>query len=214
MGRMNVVLKRWIRYFLPIQCVECGDAQFEVLCAVCQTTMLETSAVSLSLEGIDRVAALFRYSGSIKALIHHIKFGPSREGAALLAAVAHRRGSVLPLGDYDWIIPIPGSTARERLRGFCLPDLIFRPMVVTAGGRMSPILRRIRETRPLFELGASERKAEVAGIFSVSPQFVSLGESVLLVDDIVTSGATAQSAADTLRRAGAGRVDLLTVAAA
>ena len=211
---MNPMLKRWIRYFLPIQCVACGEAQSEVLCSVCQAVVLETSEVAFSLDGIGRVAALFQYSGPVKALIHHIKFGPSREGASLLATMSNQKGSVLPLGDYDWVIPIPGSASRERVRGFCLSELIFRPMVVTAHGTMSPILTRLCETRPLFDLGVVERKIEVAGIFSVSPQFVSHGETVLLVDDIVTSGATAQSAAKPLRQAGASRVDLLTVAAA
>lgn len=205
-------LIRWLRYFLPVRCVGCGSPQHDLICAHCREAILGSPRCEAELEGIDRTTAFFVYEGPLKSLIHEAKFGPSIEAAMMLSDVALQRGIESVSVDYNWVIPIPGSRDRIRRRGFDLPKLLFTPLIVGLGARLHSVMIRTRETRALFGLGALARRDELAGVFSVPPGLIRPGDRVLVVDDIVTSGATVQEVARYLKQQGAMRVDVMAVA--
>ena len=103
------------------------------------------------------------------------------------------------LQKYDVICCVPTSPERKAERGFDVPCEIF---AFLDSKKWQPILlKRVRNTIPLFDLEPSLRKQEVAGCFAVEDSV--LGKSVLICDDIFTTGSTMCEAAESLRKAGA-----------
>lgn len=122
------------------------------------------------------------------------------------------------LDGLDWradaIIPIPLSEQGFSERGYNQVDLIAHPLARLIGWQYLPrALRRSRHTRSQVGLEGAERRKNVLGAFMAEARHVS-GKTILLVDDIATTGATLSSASASLMEAGAGKVYSLTVAKA
>ena len=199
-----------LRYLLPPKCLACGTAQRHLLCHPCAVTIIPDSPTPEIPPSIRTVHALYTYGGAVRSLLHHSKFNNSKESAFILSAIIAGQLPILP--DYDLVIPIPGSASRERRRGFSIPDILFQTLLRQRGYMVSPIMTRIRDTRPLFELSRDQRIRELEDVFRVALQYVPVGGRVLLYDDILTTGATAEASARVLLNAGVGSVDLVVAA--
>jgi ComF family protein len=111
----------------------------------------------------------------------------------------------------ELVVPVPLHRWRLRSRGFNQSALIARE----SGRRWQlPVqqmaLRRVRATPPLKGMSAGQRRTAVAGAFRVDPVCDLDGRTILLIDDVLTSGSTAEARAKALRKAGAGRVELIS----
>jgi ComF family protein len=156
-----------------------------------------------------RAAAL--YEGGLRDALHAFKFGGRRALAGPLGDLAAEQcvGS-LPDG-IDALVPVPLARERERERGYNQAALLARRI----GRRLAVPTRagwlvRTRATRPQSDLSAAERRANVRGAFRAREP--AAGRHVLLIDDILTTGATLDACALALSAAGARRVGVLTVA--
>ena len=156
------------------------------------------------------------YEGVLRDLLHALKYDGRRSLAPRLAALVRERcGSVLD--GADALVPVPLHPRREWRRGFNQADVIARDLGV-------PIwrpLRRRRHTSSQSTLSASDRWSNVAGAFDLRRRFRAHGRSstlagacVVLVDDVQTTGATLQTCAELLERAGVREVRAVTVARA
>jgi ComF family protein len=115
----------------------------------------------------------------------------------------------------DVVIPVPLHPRRLRWRGFNQSVLLAREVSRVCGAPMDPfVLLRSRETPPQTELSEQERRRNVRGAFAVNPENPLEERTVLLVDDVYTSGATVNECSRALRRAGAKEVHVLTLARA
>ena len=112
----------------------------------------------------------------------------------------------------DLVVPVPLAAGRLRQRGFNQAALLAEQVVLTVGGRvLADALERT--TRPAQQtLTAVERLANLSGAFACPRPADVLGKRVLLVDDVVTTGATVSACADTLAEAGARRISVLAFA--
>jgi len=109
------------------------------------------------------------------------------------------------------VVPVPLHPARLRARGYNQAFLLARAFAVTRRLELSPALERLRDTSEQRALGRRARRDNLGGAFDVPrPRHVS-GRHILLVDDVLTTGATADACAAALRTAGAFRIDVLTV---
>jgi len=115
-------------------------------------------------------------------------------------------------GELDAIVPVPLHWRRRLHRGFNQAERIARPLARALGLPVVPYLRRIRATPPQSLLGRPARIANLRRAFRVSQPERLRGLSLLLVDDVATTGATLEAAAAVLRQAGAERVVAVTVA--
>jgi ComF family protein len=110
------------------------------------------------------------------------------------------------------IIPVPLHTKRLRWRGFNQAVLLGRQLSRAYGIPIDPfVLRRIKATPPQTQLNEAERRRNVRGAFTLAPGRSIEGKKVLLVDDVYTSGATVNECSQTLVRAGAEQVFVLTL---
>ncbi len=120
----------------------------------------------------------------------------------------------IPAADSDLVVPVPLHPARLAVRGFNQAQEIALPVARRLALPLSPeAARRWRATRPQSTLSAAERQLNAAGAFRVNRAAIE-GRRVLLVDDVVTTGATAASLASAVSAAGAVEVTLAAVARA
>lgn len=162
----------------------------------------------------DRARAAVLFNDTARALIHGLKYRDRHEIAAVMGGLMARAGGVL-VAEADMILPVPLHRGRLWSRRFNQSMLLARAVGRSAGRPVAPdCLARVRPTRQQVGLTADQRRRNVAGAFAVAPgQAPRLsGAHVVLVDDVLTTGATVEGCARTLRRAGAARVDVLTFA--
>jgi competence protein ComFC len=153
------------------------------------------------------------FEGPIRQALHNLKY---RRNMALGDALAqHLEEFVDSLGwPIDMVVPVPLGKERIKERGYNQVGLVARPLAAANQWRYTPrALVRSRETKSQVGLTPSERKENVAGAFQADVALVSR-ETVLLIDDVATTGATVTACTTALLDAGAMSVYVLTLARA
>ena len=159
----------------------------------------------------------FRASESVRALVHRFKYDREnhlREALACLLKLAldDPRLAAEPLGEW-LLVPVPLHRAKEGDRGFNQSRELCRALSKATGIPTMDGLRRVRITETQARLSREERLRNVRGAFVPKEKTALKGRSVLLVDDVLTTGATTNECARVLRReAGAEKVVVITVA--
>jgi ComF family protein len=180
----------------------------------------EAGEVTLSAAAIakppdyDRARAVARYSETMRELVHALKYRDRHEGLPVLGRWLQSAGREF-LGGADLIVPVPLYRTRLWWRRFNQSALLAQEV-----GRLSAVpvdcflLERGRRTRSQVGLSAEQRQRNVRGAFRVrvSRKDAVKGKRVVLVDDVITTGATANACARSLKRAGAASVDVLALA--
>lgn len=158
--------------------------------------------------------AAARYGGLVRDAIHAFKFGGRRGLAEPLGDLLAGLGlSALPGAVPDFLVPVPLHRRRERERGYNQALLVARRLERAWGVPVAAdVLVRLTATAPQTHLDAPARRRNVRKAFSVCRPEAIAGRHVVLVDDVLTTGATAGECARVLTRAGASAVGVLTIA--
>lgn len=157
------------------------------------------------------VAAPLEYAFPVDAAIKALKFQRKLHYAPALASLLREPARRMRTG-YDAVLPVPLHWRRQLRRGFNQADELCRALDADLG---LPVLRQVRRTRRTpyqSGLGARARRANLRGVFSLNGKIAA--RRVLIIDDVVTTGATCERLAATLRRAGVREVGVLAVARA
>ena len=152
------------------------------------------------------------YEGTLRAVVHALKYEGCEGLARPLAAIMRDRGADVLRGA-DCVVPVPLHWRRQLRRGFNQADLLARGL----GLPVVRALRRARATRAQFGLTPQARRGNVRGAFVPARRSCLrrvAGACVVLVDAVTTTGATLRECADVLRRMGAREVRALTAARA
>lgn len=150
------------------------------------------------------------YEGSLRSLIHLLKYSGMKPLARPLAEYLMR---AIPADEhFDALIPVPLHWRRQWSRGFNQAELLARYVAKQRGIPVWNVLRRRRATDTQAGLANAGRRRNVAGAFKVRANARLAGKRILLIDDVMTTGATASACAAALKRGGAGFVSLLTLA--
>ena len=152
----------------------------------------------------------------MRELIQSFKYRDRQEGLPLFARWLAKAGAAL-LADADLIVPVPLYPSRLWWRRFNQSA-----MLALAVGRLTgvpvdcSVLKRVRRTASQVGLTADQRRRNVAGAFRVGQSRAGRvkGKKLVVIDDVITTGATAEACARGLKRAGAARVDVLALARA
>jgi ComF family protein len=164
----------------------------------------------------QRVIALGSYQDPLREAVLRTKHAPHVPLAHALAQLLfHTRGQILRSLNADVLIPIPLHWSRRFWRGTNGPETLAETLSKSLEVPHAPhLLRRRRATRPQWMLTPAARTKNVRGALTVRTHRDLAGARVLLVDDILTTGATAQEATRRLLKAGAQRVDVVVFARA
>lgn len=161
----------------------------------------------------DRARAVMRFSDVARDLVHLLKYGDRLDLVKPFASWMARAGDEL-LHEADALVPVPLHWTRLFQRRFNqsaeLARAISRRKSISV---IDDALERVRATPPQVGLARDERAKNVHGAFSIGKSARSKvkGKRIVLIDDVLTTGATANSCARVLRRAGAARIDVLTL---
>jgi ComF family protein len=213
-------LTGWTR--VPV-CADCLAApvplEAEYFCASCNTPFINAypldeqgicAACRSGLRGFDSAASFGFYEGPLRSLIHLFKYSGMKPLAKPLAALLDR---ALPADErFDAVVPVPLHWRRKLDRGFNQAELLARGVAKRRNIVLVNALRRGKATETQAGLAMAGRRLNVAGAFRIRPKADVKAKRILLIDDVMTTGATARACASVLIRAGARSVSLLTLA--
>jgi len=220
-------------------CCEAIRPQTSALCARCGEALdvdLESIRMAAPEEGLEcfacravppmfeRAVAYAAYEDELREMVHLLKYERMHALADLLGA--HLAKTILTLRSNAarelTVIVVPLFPSKERARG-CNQSALLADAAIAHIRSIAPewklrriddILSRRRDTRSQFELNPRSRRRNLEGAFAVDAAKLTPGCEVLLIDDIYTTGATARECSRVLRRAGAGKVWVATLARA
>jgi ComF family protein len=162
-----------------------------------------------------RARAVARFEdGPVRQLVHRLKYSDRMELAKPLGAWMARAGTEL-LVDADLLVPIPLHRHRLMSRRFNQANALAQTISAASGVRVDPfVLARVKHTKSQVGLSRSQRALNLQGAFRVPDDMAGQveGRAIVLVDDVMTSGATVNAASRALLRAKAKRVDVLVFA--
>lgn len=182
------------------------------LCHHCRTHAPEFTRAKINIPFLAHWDAVWYYKDDVRSSIHRFKFGNIRSYADVYARLLAAK---LQDTQFDVLTWVPTSALRKLKRGYDQSALIARELGRGLGMPAKRTLKKIRNTPPQSGLkDAAQRRANVMGAYRATDRQLIAGKRILLIDDVVTTGATASECARTLLVAGAKEVYLAAVAAA
>lgn len=225
------LLKPVLDFALPPRCGGCGAIVDEVdsFCSDCWTKIEflgsgGCSVCGLPLEGteidscgrclarpprLQRMRAATAYGEISRSIAMRLKYG--RKVALGRTMARYMVPLVAGLPDNAVLVPVPLHRGRIWRRGFNQSAIVARELARRLGADVQvDALQRVKATPPLKGLSMKQRRRTVAGAFRANPKAELHGRTVVLVDDVLTTGSTANACARVLKRAGAERVELVS----
>ncbi len=212
-------LYHWLMSILfPPKCVLCGKIlkkEESDLCRFCRTDAPAYPNRKSKLQFLDSFAAVWYYEGSVRKSLLRYKFYNARSFAGSYGRLlAMKLLEEYPEG-FDILTWVPVSRLRRFRRGYDQVELLARAAGKELGMTPVPLLKKVRHNRPQSGIhGAAQRRANVLGAYRELDREAIAGKKILLLDDILTTGATAGECARVLKTAGAKEVHCAAVAAA
>ena len=202
----------------PPKCVLCrkllksGEID---LCRECRADAPEYAGKKINIRFLDSFAAVWYYEGNVRRSLLRFKFYNARSyGVSYSRILAMRLQREYPDG-FDMLTWVPVSRLRKLRRGYDQVELLAKAVGRELGLSPVPTLKKIRNNRPQSRLkDPAARRANVLGAYRLLEGAAVKGKRVLLLDDILTTGATAGECARVLLSAGAKEVHCAAVAAA
>lgn len=212
------LLHRLGQWLYPEKCVLCGhilEKDETDLCHDCRIHAPECPVSNSKYPYLNSWVALWYYEDTVRRSLLRYKFYGKRRYASPYARLLGMKLMKEDRLDFDILTWIPVSARRRRKRGFDQVELLAEKLGREIGKAPQPLLKKIRDNPAQSGIvGQAERRANVLGAYEVLHPELLAGKRVLLLDDIVTTGATAAECARVLLTAGAKEVHFAVIAAA
>ena len=225
-----IAARRALDFALPPRCAGCGTIVADVhsFCPDCWKQVeflgdLGCTSCGLPLQGTDektcgvclarppriaRSRAAVAYGELSRSLAIRLKYGRK---VAIARTMARYMAPLVSAGNDRLLVPVPLHRSRLWQRGFNQSALVARELSRRLAIKADSLaLQRTRRTPPLKGMSPLQRRKTVAGAFRVRDKSAIAGRTVILVDDVLTTGSTAEACARALKRAGAARVELVS----
>lgn len=232
---MKNTVKYWFgplfHFFFPRCCAVCGASLIEgedTICTRCNIDMPRTNYHKMKDNPVERMFwgkfpleratsyFFYRKGSDFRRILHQLKYGGRKElGAVMGRCMA---AELLPTGffeDVDVVIPVPLHPRKQRARGYNQSEWIARGVFQVTGIPVdtSSVIRE-KHTNTQTRKSIYERWENVEGIFKLRHPERLVGKHILIVDDVLTTGATTTACADVFREIGGIRISVLTLAVA
>lgn len=212
------MIRQLFNLLFPPKCVLCNKLLSKEETDFCHTCRKDSPDFSKSKRKIPFVAqwtGIWYYKDAVRSSIHRFKFSNARRYAVPYAQRLALRLQQEEMDEFDLLSWIPVSPVRKRERGYDQSQLLAQALGKELGISCTQLLCKTRNTPPQSGFSdAAKRRANVQGAYQVrNPQQIR-GKRILLLDDVLTTGATSSECAKTLMIAGAKEVKLATVAVA
>ena len=221
------MLKDFISLIFPVQCAGCGNvihSSVQVICSSCQLSlpyfeepysnenkMAEKFWGKVELEG---ALALFKFNqgGLAQSLIHQVKYKHAKElGIALGRLLGNQFNSQEVR--FDCVVPVPLHRKKKRIRGFNQSELIAQGVGDAIDSQVSiGNLNRVTYTETQTNKGLFDRWKNVETVFEVVNCHTFEGKHILLVDDVITTGATLEACVHALKKSKDVKISVATLA--
>ncbi len=209
----------------PSECPACHDTLIKNEEYICTSCRLQLPYISdddqfafmnrfVDFQSVDKVNVFLKYTkkGMVQRIIHAIKYKGNKQLAIHLGGIF---GSNLDNMNYDFILPVPLTPTKERSRGYNQSYFIAKGISSSISIPFrTDLLNRISGQHSQTKKSKVRRWLETKDHFRVSSPFELKDKSILLVDDVLTTGATLGSICGSLERCNVGRIGILTLAAA
>lgn len=212
------MLHRLLSLLFPPKCILCKTLLTKDetdLCHTCRTHAPEFTKAKFKLSFVAQWTAVWYYKDTVRQSLLRYKFYGRRSYAPAYGRLLAMKLQTARLDDFDVLTWVPVSRQRRWARGFDQTQLLAEAVGRELGTQPVMGLKKIRHTPPQSGIkGPAARRANVLGAYRVTDPQLILGKRVLLLDDILTTGATASECARMLLTAGAKEVWVACVAAA
>lgn len=205
----------------PPQCLICDDRLEQSASEICPSCLEKFKLIGaphkqFSVTGdihISRAWALFEFDEPFQQLIHHLKYSRRRKPIGIV--LNHYESQILhqlPADEIDVVISIPLHPRKLRERGYNQVDVMSQWLTQKLNAELgNHLVKRTKYTLSQTKLSAEERMNNVRAAFGVTDDSALIGKHILLVDDVLTTGATSNALAGILVESGAGKIDLVTL---
>ena len=234
---LTTCLDPFLALLYPPRCLVCGVLGESGLCAACARRIVPVASPSCAdcgqtipsdigaclhcrrrVPAYARARAMGAYEGVLRTAIHQFKYRDRPQLDAplgkLLAAYARANAAALSGLRFDALVPVPMHPIRRRLRGYNQSERLARVLASELGiPLVTDALARTRATHPQVGLTAAARLTNLQGAFAMRRAESVAGKTLLLIDDVATSGSSLNECAAVLKAAGARAVYALTLAA-
>lgn len=185
------------------------------LCHSCRADAPDFLHAKRNIPFIAHWTAIWYYKDNVRLSVHRFKFRNARGYGDIYGRLLAVKLQEAPFDTFDILTWVPTSALRRLYRGYDQTQLIAQALAKELGVRAQRVLRKVHHTPPQSSLkNAAQRRANILGAYRVCDPEMIRGKRILLLDDVVTTGATASECARTLLIAGAKEVIFAAVAAA
>jgi ComF family protein len=223
------MIDAFLNYLFPVSCVICSapilERRYAAACPPCWQSLAwitppfcpRCGTPAIAIEGpcgrcrtgetiFDFARSAVFFNDTARELVHHLKYAERVSLAQPMGRMLERT-----IKDHDFsaavVVPVPLHRKRQRERGFNQAQLIAKALALPVD---TSIVRRCKNTVTQTGLSRSERSKNLAGAFEVDRDVK--GQTILVIDDVLTTGATMNEIARALKKAGAQRVEVVTFA--
>ena len=211
---MPALLARLIELIYPQRCAFCAAPDSRGVCRRCEAALPRRKHPG-RVPGVSADCAVpCLYDGAVRRAMLRFKFRGRRSAAAGFGALIARCAAEELSGRFDCVTWVPVSERRRRVRGYDQAYLLARETARLWDAKPVPLLTKCRDTPPQSGLDGAQRRANVLGAFAPAQPERIRGCRVLLIDDVVTTGATLNECVRVLRLAGAESVVCACLASA
>lgn len=192
----------------PSKCALCARFGPAAICSIClqEFQPLHTESRTSS-EKLSQCFSLYRHEGRAAQAVRRLKYSRATSLIDPLAELMRQGYEQIGLDEFDFVVPIPIHWRRRAMRDFNQAEALASKLPKEKVRQ--DVLTRVKYTKPQVGLSREARIRNLSGAFAANPQVQ--GRSVLLIDDVMTTGHTAEECAQALQAQGAGYVGLLTL---
>jgi ComF family protein len=228
--KIKYTWEAFIELFYPRICVACTKhltEQEEILCLKCDLQLPVSGYLDFKENPIEKLfwgrvkvkaaAALYFFTkeGGIQHLMHHLKYKQRKDiGIWMGKKLGKAIKESTRFSNIDYVVPIPLHPKKKFRRGYNQSDLIAQGIEDETHWINASVLERIDDTATQTKKNKYERWLNVGESFRISPRYNIENKNILLIDDVITTGATMEGNIHALLKAGAANVSVLTVACA